>query len=306
MTSKTKYPVTQAQLRDIFRAANLGEVQYYGEMSDGWYNNVLGVTTGAGDFVIKIAPEPGVHVLSHEKNLLAQELRFIELMRGHGVRVPKVYHSDCSKEIIPCDYFIMEQLQGTRLDKTRLSSEEKQRAAAQIDAILEAFHGIAGQGYGYEQMGLEANWHLGFRKMVQALADDCASFGKSCRMGEQLLANIDRHRSILEAVPSVLVNFDLHKMNLFWHEGKLTVIDLERCFWGDKIGDSVMRHFFAPPKGFGREEQIRYYLSVAYLGTINYTEKFSRYRPWNQTWWVCYVGSVVFGRRSLAKLRKYR
>ena len=276
MKSKTKYPVTQAQLQAIFHSANLGDIQHSAPMTDGWYNNVLGVKTREGEFVIKIAPEPRIHVLTHEKDLLKQELRFIELLHSHGVSVPNVHFSDCTKTLIPCDYFIMEKLPGKRLDHA------KQNADAQKASMLAAFHAIEGEGFGYEQMGLEANWHLAFRKMVQALVDDCASFGKRCPMGEKLLVRIDRHRELLEAVPSVLVNFDLHAKNLFWHAGELTVIDLERCFWGDRMGDFVLGGL---PKNATPEERIRRELLSCYLAVVAYTEKYSRYRPWNATWW---------------------
>jgi len=275
MKSKTKYPVTEMQLCEVFHKADLGDITRSAPMTDGWYNNVLGVSTQTGEFVIKIAPEPKVHVLTHERELLAQELRFIALLKGHGVSVPQVHFSDRTKAVIPCDYFIMEKLTG-RLDQAKTNAD------TQKESMLAAFHSIAGEGFGYEQMGLEPNWYLAFRKMVQALVDDCASFRKKCPMGEKLLLRIDQHRELLEAVPSVLVNFDLHAKNLFWHEGELTVIDLERCFWGDRMGDFV---YGGAPKDATPEERIRCELLSCYLAVIAYTEKYSRYRPWNATWW---------------------
>ena len=298
MNSKTKYPVTDDELRTIFREAGLGAVSDIEMISDGWYNNVLSVTAGGADYVIKIAPEPGVKVLTHEKDLMARELRFIALLEERAtVRVPKVYAGDLSRTLIPCDYFIMEKLGGKRLDKAKIKADEG------ILNILDEFHAIEGTGFGYEQMGLEPNWYKALRKMTQALVDDCAYFKKPCPIGKKLLKEIDRHRAILEQVPSVLVNFDLHSMNLFYDRGELTVIDLERCFWGDWVGDYVYRESKLP-QNCGREEKIRLYLLMGYLTLIMYTEKYSRYKPWNKTWWADVAGTIYFGAKAFTQLKK--
>ena len=302
MQSKTKYPVTPAQIRAVFAAAGLGEASDGVSLSDGWYNNVLSVTAGGRDYIVKVAPEPGVKVLTHESGLLARELRFIALLAENGVRVPKVCAEDRSRTIIPCDYFIMEKLGGVRLDKARLRGQEKRRAEALIVGMMEKFHAIPGEGFGYEQMGLESDWYRALRRMVQALVGDCAGFGKRCRIGERLLRHVDAHRAILEAVPSVLVNFDVHSMNLFYDEGGLTVIDLERCFWGDRVGDYVMRGYGQTAR-FSREEKIRLHLMEAYLAVIMHTEKYSRYRPWNAIWWMDVAGAAWFGLKGFGGLR---
>ena len=301
MQSKTKYNISGGQVKAIFEAAGLGPVTGFESLSDGWYNNVLDVSTTTGDCVVKIAPEPSVRVLTHEKDLLKQELRYIALLREHGVAVPEVYRSDLGKGVIPCDWFAMEKLQGLRLDKAGLKGGEKQSSRAQIQEMLAGFHAIAAEeGFGYEQMGLEPNWYLALRKIVRALIDDCAAFSRRCPKGEKLLRMLDRHRAILEAVPGVLVNFDLHASNLFWHNGKLTAIDLERCFWGDWIGDCVYRSL---PAGASREEKIRFHLMTCYLAVIMYTEKYSRYRPWNGIWWLDVLFTFLFWHRSWPALK---
>jgi len=299
MNSKTKYPVTDGELREIFREAGLGAVSGVKMISDGWYNNVLAVTAGGADYVIKIAPEPSVKVLTHEKNLLAQELRFIQLLGERtNVSVPKVFTWDLSRAIIPCEYFIMEKLGGKRLDKAKIKADDR------ILEILGEFHGIEGTGFGYEQMGLEDNWYKALRKMTRALADDCAHFKKPCKIGKKLLRYIDMHQEILEAVPSVFVNFDLHQGNMFIEDGEITVIDLERCFWGDWVGDYVFRDSSRRPE-FSKEEKIRLHLLMGYLAFVMHTEKYSRYRPWNKLWWADVSGARFFGTKAFAALKKY-
>jgi len=301
--SKTKYDVSAAQVRALFAAAGLGEVTQIKPMTDGWYNNVLAVTAGGEDYVLKVAPLPQVPVLTHERELMRQELRYYALLRARtDIRIPRVIHEDLTKTILPCDYFIMECLPGQRLDKAKLSPEEKIEVKAQTRDILAQFHAVEGTGFGYEQMGLEPDWYLALRKMARALVDDCARFGRRCPLGNRLLGNIDRHRALLEAVPGVLVNFDLHPMNMFWHEGRLAVLDLERYFWGDRLGDFV--YGVLPPKELDKDERIRFYLLMAYLAVLMYTEKYSRYRPWNATWWADVAGTWLFGILSFTALRR--
>jgi aminoglycoside phosphotransferase (APT) family kinase protein len=304
MQSKTKYAISAAQVSALFAAAGLGEVTRYAPLGDGMYNNVLMVTAGGEKYVLKVAPLPEVPVLTHERALMRQELRFYALLRERtNVRTPRVLWEDLTRRLLPCDCFIMEFLPGQRLDKAGLSREEKAGTDAAIEDILAQFHAIAGEGFGYEQMGLEPNWHLALRKMTQALVDDCARFGRRCPMGSRLLGYIDRHRALLEAVPSVLVHFDLHAMNIFYHEGKLAVFDLERCFWGDRLGDDVLRGNTAPER-FSKEEKIRVYLAQAYLAVIMYTEKYARYRPWNATWWLDVAGTAGLRTIAFPALRK--
>ena len=304
MRSKTKYDVSAEQVRAIFEAAGLGGVAQFESLSDGWYNNVLRVTAGGGQYVLKIAPLPEVPVLTYERDLMRQELRFYALLRERTtVKTPRVIYEDLTKTLIPCDYFIMEFLPGQRLDKARLSKKDKAKADEAIMGILAQFHSIAGTGFGYEQMGPEPNWYLALRRMTQAMADDCARFGKRCPLGKKLLGYIDRHRALLEAVPSVLVNFDLHSMNIFIHEGELTIFDLERCFWGDRLGDFICRGF-TPPKSFTKEERIRFYLLEAYLAVMMHTEKYARYSPWNAIWWMDVAGALGLGVIAFPALRR--
>jgi len=304
MQSRTKYNVTDEQVRTIFTAAGLGKATEITALSDGWYNNVLTVTAGGQKYVMKVAPDPKVEVLTYENNIMEKELRYYALLREKtNVLTPKIIFEDFSRKLIPCDYYIMEFLSGTRLDKAKLSVNEKVKVNEAIMDTLAQFHSIEGEGFGYEQNGLEENWYLALCKMVRNMIDDCSRFGKSCRMGVKLLGYIECHRDMLEKVPSVLVNFDMHSGNIMYRDGQLAVFDLERCFWGDKIGDYIYRGF-APQKDFSKDEQIRFYLLMAYLAVMMHTEKYSRYHLFNQIWWMDVGGALGLGFKSFAELRK--
>lgn len=330
MKSITKYNVSEAEILAAFAAAGISGAGEVKELSDGWYNSVFFVSDGQRKkYVIKIAPAKDVRVLTHEQNLMAAEVEFYRLINLYtSVITPKIVFSDFTGEIIPTAYFIMEFLSGERLDKASLSPEEKLQTDEQWAWILSEFHKIKGSGYGYVQTGLKGSWREALTHMTRMLIDDAASFGKKNKVGEKLLFYIDRFASELEGIPSVLVNFDLHAMNIFCQrtdEGlRLAVFDLERCFWGDPIGDLIMPEQFKPfpaknilarynrfaaaPLAVDRNGQIRYNLMNAYLGVIMYTERFSRFRGFKKYFSPIYligtIGYKAIAASSLAALKK--
>jgi aminoglycoside phosphotransferase (APT) family kinase protein len=300
MKSITKYQITDAQIRAAFIAAGIGGVSETEEISDGWYNSVYyAVDNNSNKYVMKIAPEKSVKVLTHERGIMASEVEFYRLLREKtGIKTPKIIYSDSSGGIIPTSYFIMEFLDGERLDKAKLTREERRKVKEKLAWILAEFHRLKGSGYGYAQTGLHNNWKDALTHMTGMLISDAASFNKKCRVGERLMSYIDKFADALNNAPCTLVNFDLHAMNIFCKnvngEIQLSILDLERGFWGDPIGDFVSVEMFKPFNkkeiialynryadvkiGKSREEQIRYYLLSAYLAAVMYTERFSRFK----------------------------
>lgn len=331
MKSITKYRATEGQIKAAFLAAGLGLAEEIREISDGWYNSVFSAVGGDGKkYVIKIAPEKSVKVLTHEQNIMAAEAEFYRLINEKtAIKTPKIIYSDFSENVMPTAYFIMNFLKGERLDKAKLSPDEREKANERQAWILSELHKIKGEGYGYGQAGLRGNWKDGLTHMTQMLIDDAAFFGKKCEVGEELLAYIDRFSDALKDVPCVLVNFDLHAMNIFLERGEdgeicLSILDLERGFWGDPIGDFVMAeglkdidkktiltryNRFAETKiEVGREEKIRYNLLCAYLAVIMYTERFSRFkgagRFFNSVYLAGTAGSAIYAKKAFSALKR--
>lgn len=331
--SVTKFEVTLDQIRDCFKAAGITDISDIKELSDGWYNSAYSAADKDGKrYVIKIAPSDAVRVLTHERDLMRSEVRVYRLLSEKtAVKTPKIIYSDFSKSVIPVSYFIMDFLDGERLDKARLTPDERKKADEQWAFILSEFHKIKGVGYGYEQAGLKAAWKDALAHMTQILIDDAAYFGKNCRTGKKLLFYINEFAAELENVPCALVNFDLHPMNMFCKRTKdggieLTVLDLERCFFGDPVGDMIMHgsmreglakkaavqlyNRFAEEKmGVGRNEQIRYNLLFAYLAVIMYTERFSRFegfgKYFNSVYWLGTLGYKMIASRSFSALKRF-
>jgi len=328
--SITKFNVPNEQIKAAFRAAGIGEISDIAEISDGWYNSVFSASDRAGKkYVIKIAPKKEVKVLTHEKSLMAAEVNFYRVINQQtSIRTPKIICSDFSEEIIPAPYFIMDFLAGERLDKANLTPEEREQADRQWAWIFAELHKIKGAGFGYEQVGLTDNWKDALKRMTKILIADAASFGKKCPIGTKLLKYIEMFSDELKGVPSVLVNFDLHALNLFCEkteEGiRLAVFDLERAFWGDKIGDFVLpemltafpkkrilalyNRYADTPITVGRNELVRYNLMLAYLAAIMYTERFSRFKGitklFNRIYLAGTAGYIFSAKVSFSALKK--
>lgn len=330
MKSITKFRVTDNQIRAAFNAAGIGEINGIKEISDGWYNSVfLTADKNGKKYVIKIAPEKSVKVLTHEHNMMASEIKFYSVINEKtAIKTPKIIFSDFTENIMPTAYFIMNFLSGERLDKVQLTPEENKQVDEQWAWIFSELHKIKGSGYGYDQAGLADNWKDGLIHMTQILIDDAASFGKKCKIGKKLLAFIEKFSGTLKNVPCVLVNFDIHKMNLFYEKTpdgiRLALLDLERGFWGDPLGDFVMPEGFksltkksiisyynryaAEPVTVGRDEKIRYNLMIAYLAVIMYTERFSRFKGFgkffNSVYWMGTIGYKLYAKQAFSALKR--
>lgn len=318
MLSRTKYKTDRQTIAALFEAAGLGEAGEIAPLGAGQYNAVYAAQAGGRDYVIKIAPDDSIPVLTYEQDMMASEVYWYKQLREHtAVRVPEIYGEDFTRQRIPTSYFIMEKLPGSTLAKMKLSKEEKRQAAAALAHMTAQFHRVKGERYGYRQNGLHDTWYEAIRSMTQALLDDCARVGKRSRRGERLLGYIDQYREVLCQAECRMVNFDLWNLNVICSRGeqgiRYALIDPERTFWGDPIADFVCQDTFTPfakrkalleaynqaaesPVTLTREIEIRYAVAHAYLGLIMETEKYYRYSLRHLGWWMNIAACVgIYG-----------
>lgn len=304
MISATKFLVSEEKIKLIFEKAGIGDVSAISEMTSGEFNAIYCVSSKGKEYVIKIAPKEKANILTYEKEMMEQEVAFYQIMNEKtSISVPKIFFSDFSEKIIPAQYFIMEKVDGTVLNKIKLGNDERAKVQEMITEILSELHKVKNDKFGYPQNGLEDNWYLAIKKMVENLKKDCEVKGKSFKKCQVLLEYIERYKDILKNVDSCCVNFDLHEGNLIYNnsDGKirLTLIDPERGFYGDFLADFVnveMMKFTLENKtatiesynkysktkiSLSREEIIRYSVALCYIALIMYTEKFYRYKIYN-------------------------
>lgn len=325
MKSKTKYFVSESNIVEIFSVAKLGAVTNVAELSAGEFNSAYRVTANGAEYVLKIAPKDNTHTLTYEADIMAREVEFYRLIAEKtDVKTPKIYYYDDTLSIIPTKYFIMEMLDSKPLNTVKLSKSERQNVNELIGEMVAKLHTVKGDKFGYEQNGLHSSWYLAIRSMVENLISDCARLNKKCKKGAKLLGYIDKSKAILEKVESVYTHFDIWDGNVFFRNNhgdiELTLIDTERGFWGDGIGDFVSIELLTAlnkkksvlgynklvekPISFTRDEMIRYYIMTAYLGLIVYTEKFARYKTWQSKYFINIVLSNIMLKQAFSGLKK--
>lgn len=325
MKSKTKYLLNESQISEIFNSAKLGAVANVAELSAGEFNSAYHVKANGTEYVLKIAPKDNTHTLTYESDIIAREVEFYRLIAEKtDVKTPKIYYYDDTLSIIPTKYFIMEMLDSKPLNTVKLSKSERQKVNKLIGEMVAKLHTVKGNGFGYEQNGLYSNWYLALRSMVENLINDCARLNKKCKKGAKLLEFIDKSKAILERVEPVYTHYDIWDGNVFYINNngdiELTLIDTERGFWGDGIGDFVSIELLTAlnkkksvigynklvekPISFTRDEMIRYYIMTAYLGLIVYTEKFARYKTWQSKYFINIVLSNIMLKQAFNGLKK--
>ncbi len=326
MISRTKYPITNDEIRFLCKQANLGEVEKAQPLGAGEYNAVYSVQTSDGEFVLKIAPPESVPVMTYEQGMMEAEIFWYEQMRAQsGIRVPRIVYSDLARTAFPAEFFFMERIPGKQLNEMDFSEEEKAAAAGTTARMAAELHRIKGERFGYLQMGLHDDWYEAFRAMVESLVADGKRQGRSSRRGERLLKYIDDYKDILKAVPCCMVNFDIWAPNILCTRTEAGIqyawIDPERSFWGDAIWDFICLELFTPlaekknslrayneatdlPVLATREEQIRYAFAQSHMGLIMEIEKYYRYTPHHAGWWRnVYVSWFLF-RHAFLTLKK--
>ncbi|MFA7100114.1 MAG: aminoglycoside phosphotransferase family protein, partial [Eubacteriales bacterium] len=296
-------------------------------LGNGEFNSIYAVDADKKAYVIKIAPPNLTGTLTYENEMIKQEVFFYSLIHEKtNIQVPAIFFSDFACMNIPSGFFIMERLSGTQINKLKLTLEEKASVTAKLAEMVAQIHSIKGEKYGYRQNGLFDNWYLALSSMVNNLIMDCRRFNRSTRNGELLLHYIQQNQLLLEKVESCLVNFDIWPPNIFCTkengELKLTLIDLERCFWGDRISDFVCLDFMNlsldhkqkaielynkksdSPLIVTDNERIRYAIMLGYLGLIMEVEKYARYTPFHFGWWRNVAVSKLLFRKSFSQLEK--
>ena len=327
MRSKSKYRIKSEQIDSLFAEANIFNTSNISILGNGEFNSIYAVDADKKAYVIKIAPPNLTGTLTYENEMIKQEVFFYSLIHEKtNIQVPAIFFSDFTCMNIPSGFFIMERLSGTQINKLKLTLEEKASVTAKLAEMVAQIHSIKGEKYGYRQNGLFDNWYLALSSMVNNLIMDCRRFNRSTRNGELLLHYIQQNQLLLEKVESCLVNFDIWPPNIFCTkengELKLTLIDLERCFWGDRISDFVCLDFMNlsldhkqkaielynkksdSPLIVTDNERIRYAIMLGYLGLIMEVEKYARYTPFHFGWWRNVAVSKLLFRKSFSQLEK--
>ena len=298
--SKTKYEASEAEIKELFSAHNVGNVIQISPLGNGEFNAAYKVSCDHGtDYVLKIAPPEDAKVLTYEKNMMDSEVFwYTQMHEKTDILCPQVMVSDFSGSILKSSCFIMEMMEGEPLWAVGFSDEEYQEIARQKIGMLTKIHRITNDRFGYRQTGLKASWYDALKGMASDLVMDCRQLGYQTIDGERFLQYIDKYEGLLKTVPCRMVNFDLWDSNVLYNAatGKICWIDPERGFWGDPVADfitlgpgqkvplsakqkelEIYNEMASEKIVLTKETEIRYALAVCYLALIEEVEKYVRY-----------------------------
>lgn len=304
MVSKTKFVIDDNKIKELFSKAGISKITKISPLGAGEYNAVFEVKADKS-YVLKIAPEKNMPVLTYENEMMKAEVYWYEQIRNNtDIRVPEVYFSDFSKELLPTDYFIMEKLEGKQRNEAGLNRNVITESTA---SMLAQIHKVKNDKYGYVQNQLFDNWYDALCSMIHNLLDDAKAVGRRSKRGERLFEYAQKYKSVIEKAECTMVNYDLWDPNVICVTDKDNTefcwIDPERSFWGDKIFDficmqnplssvkakkeslKIYNSVTDVPVEENRDTEIRYAFAQGLMGLIMEIEKYYRYTPHHFGWW---------------------
>jgi aminoglycoside phosphotransferase (APT) family kinase protein len=308
MDSLTRVQVTEAELAAMVRRGFGGRarVTELVELTEGTYNAAYRVRLADGQvFVLKVAPPPGMDLLTHEVDLMRTEARFFEQAREAGAPVPAIAFADLDRELVGRDYMFLEELAGESLAQAgpRLSTEDRGAVRRELGAAIGRVHAVTGERYGYplrDSRTWQSTWRDAFLTMVDDILADGARLDSELPLPLPVIADrFARHGALLDAVDRpALVHFDLWDGNVFIQQSgdrwRLTgLIDGERAFYGDPYAEFVSIALFrdiqqlpevlegyaaatGTPVKFTEDVQLRIAMYTAYLYLIMAIEGVTR------------------------------
>ena len=329
MESKSKYVASKEELNAAFIKAELGEVVSFSPLGAGMFNAVYKVDTLGGSYALKIAPNNKDTVMTYETDMIKTEVFWYKEMAAKcSVPVPNIYFEDYSKSIINAEYFIMELVDGTQLDKLKRNEEEKALCQKKLCSQIADIHNIGSEKYGYIQNGLFDTWSKAVRSMFENCAKDLEKYGKKSKRIERLVSYVDAFGSVLDKAPATLVNYDIWDSNIIAKkldggDIKMTWIDPERGFYGDPLWDficlDIMKMTLKDKREtieeynksakikaeINAETEIRFAFALGYMGAIQETEKFFRFKRFSEGWTFDVLSSSIYYKNAFKTLEKY-
>ena len=176
MDSLTKVPVTDADISAMVRrgfGAN-ARVAQCRELTDGTYNLAYLMRLADGpSVVLKVAPPPGMDLLTHEVDLMRTEVDFYRRATAVGAPVPDVIYAGLDRDLIGRDFVFLELLAGVPLYAAakEMSTVELAAVRREVGAGIARLHTVTGDAYGYPLRD-SGTWRSTWRESFLAMVDD--------------------------------------------------------------------------------------------------------------------------------------
>lgn len=260
MDSRTKnYQSRKSILSMVERAFGRGEVpdetDAIVELDHGWFNAVYRVRLRSGRHtVLKIAPGPGVKVLSYERQLLRNEIAAMTVIEQQTeLPVAGIEYADFSADLVDAPWFFMTFLQGENLglllDKNRLSAERAETFLGQLGIANRLLNEVTGSEFGPVAGPGWPSWRQAFERSICDLIEDAQFIGCDLDdLSDRVLLVLDSHGHALDAVTVPrLVAWDLWPGNVLVKGDQITgIVDHERALWGDPLMEAAFMNGEVP------------------------------------------------------------
>ncbi|HZX55004.1 MAG TPA: aminoglycoside phosphotransferase family protein [Ilumatobacteraceae bacterium] len=269
------------------------------EATEGWFNAAYVMTLSDGRrCVLKVAPPPGIAVLTYEHDIMATEVAALALVAERTTMpVPHVLWSDTTCRRLPSALFVMEHCPGTLLSLIRptLDVGQQQFIDGQLAGFLREMHSITNPMFGLQAPSAPKfeTWRDAFLRLFEDALADGATAGTDFPVSYETLRSIVENKAdFLDdvAVPR-FVHWDLWDSNVFVDPDTLEVvgvIDFERSLWGDplmeaqfvaKADDEAFIASYGTPMLDTQAARIRRLLYDLYLFVIMVVEVSYRHYP---------------------------
>lgn len=255
MESTTKVNLAEHNIHELVRHAfgQTTRVQSILELTEGWYNTAYAITLADGQkTVLKVSPPPDAAILSYEKDIMRTEVAVMRLLESDPhIPVPHISAADFSRTLIPNDYFFMDYLHGNVWNDIQrsLSPEQNATISQQLGEMTRHINGYHHKTFGYYAREPKfETWLDAFHDMLSMLFFDAQRYaiGLPITAGEvKAKLHTCRHH-FAEVTTAQLVHWDLWQGNVFVQfKNKRPcitgVIDFERVYWGDPLGEAFFR-----------------------------------------------------------------
>lgn len=291
------------------------------ELTEGMYNSVYRIEVNCINYILKIAPSKNVKVLRYEHNIMQSEVDFCNKYSNQYSFIPKVIAYDNSCRLIDKPYFIMNHIEGRSFSE--FSRTKSDCIYHQLGNLVSSFNPNTEDYYGYP----EGKHHNSMREFYNDAIDNILIDGEEINIRPVINSNnlkLIKELSVeFNSVNSPsLVHFDIWEGNVFVNNNNVDeyeitgIIDWERGFYGDYLGDFISMKFFQHVRKnrafidgyygssyqFNYNELVRLSLLRIYLFSIIITESY--YREIRNS----YLLNKLFGRfmlrREIRNLKK--
>jgi len=319
--SVTKFHQSEETIRKMTEKA-LGKVPHtfaVKELAGGLCSAVYEVRADETKMVLKIASDPSVITMRHEKDYVATEAKMLETMeRRIQIPAPRVLFFDESKTVCKVPYFFMSYIEGEALNTMgiRPLEEEIKEIKRKVAGICQKISSIRAKAFGipalpdtYTDSNYQFVYTLFDMLCMDAEDKDIEIPGITKR---ELLNLISDRKEILDEVKvPCYVHTDTWDGNLMIKDGKLAgMVDFAAILYGDPLLNHDFHDFFGSPSKellaeFGIDhlrasEQIRIQIYRIWqcLGMI-VERGFREYEDKNQYAWV-----IDIFKDNIAKLKQ--